>query len=189
VSHCQTEAEEVVQRIFRLFRDRGDACYGEEITQREHALQCALLASQAGDPPELVVACLLHDVGHLLAGDSATEPSDDRDLRHEDQGARWLEAFFPPEVTEPIRLHVAAKRYLCWRSPAYYEGLSPASQRSLQLQGGPMTEAEARQFKLHPQHQLALRLREYDDQGKIPGLQLPALWEYADEVRRWVLVR
>lgn len=212
-------ADEVVEEIFRLFHQRGDEYYGEAITQREHALQTAALARQAGDPPQLVVACLLHDIGHLfhvvsrsgplgenarrseipeaeeprggsLDADPACENFGElEDLLHEELGAKWLEAYFPPEITEPVRMHVAAKRYLCWRDPAYLDGLSAASRQSLMLQGGPMGDWEGRGFEQHPHRYHALRLRKYDDQGKVPGLNIPQLVTYRDEVRQWVRFR
>lgn len=188
--------DEVVEQIVEFFRARGELHYGEAVTQREHALQTALLAQRAGEPASFVIACLLHDVGHLLpARLSLPGPTDvsvevettpDDDLFHEEQGARWLRAYFPEEITQPIRLHVAAKRYLCWKDPSYHEGLSPASQQSLRLQGGPMTSQEASQFASHPHHEAALRLRWFDDQGKIPEMELPPLEDYVAEIRQWV---
>lgn len=179
------DQQSVVDRILMLFRERGEQHYGERITQREHALQTAQLARLAGEPPALVIACLLHDLGHLLP-DVPESVARERDLFHEDQGARWLEPYYPEQITEPIRLHVAAKRYLCWKDPAYYRGLSAASQQSLALQGGPMTPDEARQFESHPHYLAAIRLRGYDDQGKTPDLELPELGEFASELRRWL---
>jgi gamma-butyrobetaine dioxygenase len=146
----------------------GSAYHGEAVTQLEHALQAAALAEQAEAAPVLVAAALLHDLGHLL-------PADPSEAAHEELGARWLARFFPPAVTEPIRLHVPAKRYLCYAEPAYLKGLSAASLTSLRVQGGPFTEAEARAFREGPHADAALALRRWDEAAKVPGLPTPGL--------------
>lgn len=165
-------------RIRDLFAGHGAAWYGgESVTQTEHALQCAWLAEQAGEPPALVAAALLHDIGHLL---EAPGDGGDRDRRHQDVAARALAQLFDPEVTEPIRLHVLAKRYLCAVDAAYLATLSPASVHSLELQGGPYDAGQARAFELLPHAQAAVRLRRYDDLAKVPGAVTPGLAHYLD---------
>jgi phosphonate degradation associated HDIG domain protein len=161
---------EIVSEIFRVFRERGHRAYGEKVTEQQHALQCATLARAAGDEPALVAACLLHDYGHLVhdLGEDAADHC--IDARHEHIGANQLSAWFPPEVIEPIRLHAAAKRYLCWKEPQYFEALSEASRKSLALQGGPMTNVEAREFEAGAHFDRAVRLRRHDDQGKQPDM-------------------
>src|SRR5215469_14042757 len=137
---------DVVDQILELFEARGAAAYlGEPVSQTEHALQAAHLAVLEGASDALVAAALLHDIGHLLG------PDDDAaergiDAVHEDRGCSWLAPHFGPEVTEPIRLHVPAKRYLCRVDPRYRVLLSPASIRSLELQGGALTSGEAEAF-------------------------------------------
>ena len=127
----------IVQTIMNLFDRRGATAYhGESVSQAEHALQAAYLAEQSQAPDALVVAALLHDVGHLLDGQDEDLAGRGFDGRHEEAGCAWLATNFGPEVTEPIRLHVAAKRYLCAVSSSYLDGLSPASRLSLSLQGG-----------------------------------------------------
>ena len=169
----------MVDEIVRLFQSRGDAAYvGEAVSQTEHALQSAQLAEAEGAPDSLVVAALLHDVGHILhdlPDDVAEHGIDDC---HEEVGRTWLEGHFGPEVTEPVRLHVAAKRYLCAAAAGYHAGLSAASQRSLALQGGPMSADEVARFTAHPHHQAAVRLRHWDDLAKVPGLAVPGLEHY-----------
>jgi [1-hydroxy-2-(trimethylamino)ethyl]phosphonate dioxygenase len=163
---------EIVDQILELFKNYGDRHYGENVSEREHALQTAAFAQQLGAPPAVVAASLLHDVGHLLHHLGEDIAHLGVDAGHEELGARALEGRFVPEVVEPIRLHVAAKRYLC-RQSLYYEELSPSSRRSLQLQGGPMTKAEADAFEQHPHFQAAVQLRRLDDMGKVPGLATP----------------
>ncbi|WP_165228589.1 phosphonate degradation HD-domain oxygenase [Aquisphaera insulae] len=170
-------------RILGLFSDRGDsAYYGEKVTQSEHALQSAHLAALEGADDDLVVAALLHDIGHLVSGHDEDIADRGLDGRHEDAGAAWLAAAFGPSVIEPIRLHVAAKRYLCAVDPAYRDGLSDASRQSLSLQGGPFDAAGIGAFEANPHHREALRLRHWDDAAKVPGLAVPGLDHYRDRI-------
>jgi phosphonate degradation associated HDIG domain protein len=168
--------EDPVEFVLRLFKERGGAAYiGEPVSQTEHALQTAWAAEQAGAGGALVAAALLHDVGHLLhelPEDCALAGIDDA---HEVRGARWLVRHFGPEVAEPVRLHVAAKRFLCATDPSYAGRLSEASLRSLQLQGGPFTPDEAAGFRVHPYAEAALMLRRLDEQAKVPGRYTPDL--------------
>jgi phosphonate degradation associated HDIG domain protein len=166
--------DEVADALLDLYRDRGSAHYDEAVTQTEHALQAGALAmaNQASDP--LIVAALFHDIGHLLI-----DPDDarwrDQDLRHEETGARFLARWFDDDVILPIRLHVPAKRALCSLEPAYARGLSPASVRSLEVQGGPFVEEEMEQFLGQLHAEAALRLRRWDDAAKDPGAPTPTL--------------
>ena len=160
-----------------LLRERGDRPYGEEITQVEHALQAAWLAQQAGASDALVVAALLHDVGHLVEPDDGPAPSVDH--QHEEISAKVLARWFGPEVTEPVRLHVMAKRYLT-RDPS--RPLSDASRHSLGLQGGPLDDEEARAFLRLRHAQDSLQLREWDDQAKVVGLKTPPLERWLEVV-------
>jgi [1-hydroxy-2-(trimethylamino)ethyl]phosphonate dioxygenase len=177
----------IVDTIMELFARRGATAYhGEAVSQAEHALQAADLAERDGAPDRLIVAALLHDVGHLLDGQDEALAVRGVDGRHEDAGCAWLARHFGPEVTEPIRLHVAAKRYLCADSPAYLEALSPASRLSLSLQGGPMSKDERANFKSNPAHVDAIRLRHYDDSAKVTGLDVPSLEHYRARILKLV---
>ncbi len=173
--------ERPLSELFARFHSpQADQLYDEAITELEHGLQCAALAHRDGASDAEVAAALLHDVGHLLVGDLF--PLDtplDKDWKHEEVGARYLSRWFGPEVTEPVRLHVAAKRYLVATEPAYAADLSPSSVRSLAVQGGPMTTAEQAAFAAQPGGAAAVRLRRWDDTGKDPTLTVPgfAHWE------------
>ncbi len=161
--------------LFRLLAERGSEQYGDEaVSQLQHALQCAALARGEGACPALVTAALFHDVGHLVADDPSAARKG-RDLCHEDAGAGFLEALFGPAVAEPVRLHVAAKRYLTAVDPAYLAGLSEASRVSLAVQGGPFTPAEAAAFLARPHAAEAVRLRRWDDLAKDPAAVTPPL--------------
>jgi [1-hydroxy-2-(trimethylamino)ethyl]phosphonate dioxygenase len=173
----------VVDAIFRLFAKGGDTAYfGEAVTQTAHALQTAHLAEIANAPEALVVAALVHDVGHLLHQLPETIAEQGIDARHEDGGAIWLARYFSDAVVDPVRLHVAAKRFLCARDPTYLERLSPASRRSLELQGGPFTFAEISKFEGEPHYQAAVALRRWDDQAKVPALEVPGLNHYRSQL-------
>lgn len=173
------EAADTIAEIRRLFDHRGHAEYGgEAVSQRQHALQAAHLARRSGAGPSLVAAALLHDIGHLLHN----LPEDARDSgiddHHEGLAARWLRDAFGDEVVEPVRMHVAAKRYLCAVEPSYSERLSEPSRISLQLQGGPMTPEEVERFRSSPHVEAAVSLRRWDDEAKDPEAEVPDLDTY-----------
>jgi phosphonate degradation associated HDIG domain protein len=168
----------VIDEIFTTFRQRGHASYGEEVTQMEHMLQTAHFAEQHGARPTLIAAALLHDYGHLVHDLGEAVADQGIDAIHEEIGADYLQQFFIPEVTEPGRLHVAAKRYLCAADPAYLATLSAASVQSLALQGGPMNAGEVKAFESSPYFSDAVQLRRFDDLGKVPGMVTPALEHY-----------
>jgi phosphonate degradation associated HDIG domain protein len=174
-----------VAAALTLLAERGAARYGgEQVSQLEHALQCAALAEADGAAPELVAAALLHDVGHLLhrhGDDAAQRGVDDR---HEQIGAGWLARGFVPAVAEPVRLHVPAKRYLCATDPAYFGALSAGSVRSLALQGGPLTPGEAVAFLAAPHAAEAVRLRRWDEAAKVPGAATPPLAQFRSLLAR-----
>src|SRR5262245_21611652 len=170
---------DVVATLAELFETRGTALYfGEAITEAEHGLQSAHLAEREAADDSLVAAALLHDVGHLLH--SLGEDVADRgiDGQHEQVGYAWLTRWFGPAVAEPVRLHVAAKRYLCAVESSYLASLSPASRRSLELQGGPFSSAEVADFRRDPHHAAAVRLRRWDDAAKVVGLTVPPFDHY-----------
>jgi phosphonate degradation associated HDIG domain protein len=176
-----------VQTILELFQARGSSEYGgEAVTQEEHALQAAACAMADGADDALVAAALLHDIGHLLHDLPDDAPDDGVDDHHENSGGAFVEAHFGPEVCEPVRLHVAAKRYLTAVEPDYMAKLSEPSVTSLMLQGGPMSEEEQATFRSNPHWQAALRLRRYDEEAKIPGAKTPTVADFTDLLRRLV---
>jgi [1-hydroxy-2-(trimethylamino)ethyl]phosphonate dioxygenase len=168
-----------VDEVMELMSARGaDEYFGEPVSQLEHALQSAHYAAQAGSARHLVAAALLHDIGHLLheRGEDATDRG--IDTVHEEDGYRWLLDRFGASVAEPVRQHVAAKRYLCAVEREYFARLSPASVQSLRLQGGPFSPEEVRAFEALPCFWDATALRRWDDQAKIPGLVVAPLQGY-----------
>ena len=169
-------SQQVMDSIRELFEVHGDTMYDPVVTQKEHALQTAALAEAEGAPDHLVTAAVLHDIGHLLMDEH--EGNLDflsSDKQHELAGAEYLAKYFPPQVTEPIRLHVPAKRYLCQSVPGYWDGLSQASKRSLEVQGGSFSKHQAEEF-MSTKHALeATKLRQWDDQGKHKDVTTPDL--------------
>ena len=169
----------VIDEIFRLFESKGKTSYlGEPVSQLQHALQAANCALREHAPAHLVVAALLHDVGHLVEDLPEDIAGRGIDAKHEEIGHEWLSKRFGPEVYEPVRLHVAAKRYLCATDPEYLAKLSAASIQSLRLQGGPMTKSDIRAFETSPFFRDAVQLRHWDDLAKVKDLETPGLEEF-----------
>jgi [1-hydroxy-2-(trimethylamino)ethyl]phosphonate dioxygenase len=169
----------VVDDIFRVFREQGSGAYlGERVSMTEHMLQSALAAENDGAPPRLVAAALLHDYGHFVHDYDDDAAEHGIDTKHEEVAHAFLSEHFGPAVAEPIRMHVAAKRYLCATDRTYLDELSPASIHSLHLQGGPYSAAEVAAFEASPYADDAVRLRRYDDAGKVEGLETPDLEHY-----------
>lgn len=172
-----------VEEILGMYERRGAQMYGSEaVNQIEHALQCAALAAEGGASAELVAACLLHDIGHLIAEQPHHVDSAIDDV-HQFLAIPFLRGTFCEAVLEPIRLHVDAKRYLCHAQPSYWQGLSAASRHSLDLQGGPYGQIEAERFLARSFSYDAIRLRRWDDQAKMPGRSTPRLEDFAAVLR------
>lgn len=169
----------MIDKISDLYAKWGVQKYDEAISQMEHAVQCAALARDAGAGDDLVIAALLHDIGHLLALEVQSGAVNiEIDDRHESTGTRYLAKIFGAGVTAPIALHVAAKRYLCAVEPTYFATLSAGSVRSLELQGGPMSPDEAIHFEGLAGFEAAVALRRWDEQGKIRDLQVSSFDSY-----------
>lgn len=171
--------------IEQLFAERGGERYsGEPVTQLEHALQCAQLAQEEGASDELVTAALLHDLGHLLHDLGETPSLQGVDDVHQYRALPFLRGLFGEAVTAPIKLHVDAKRYLCATRPEYFAALSEDSKRSLGLQGGIFSEAQAEAFIVQPGAPEAVRLRLWDDRAKTAGLATPPITHFLERARR-----
>ncbi len=178
----------IADEIFTIFERNGVLAYfGEPVSVTGHALQTAHAGVRAGGAPALILAALLHDIGHLI------EPVPDDiaewtvDARHEISGSRWLAQRFPASVSEPVRLHVPAKRYLCAVDADYFDALSSASVHTLRLQGGPMTAPEIVAFEAEPFCQDAVRLRRWDDAGKAADGGPPPFAGYRDLIESLAL--
>ena len=176
---------QTVDQAFDLMAKRAAGRYGlSDVTQLDHALQSAALAEARRLGDALAIAALFHDIGHLLPAEDVALAEAGVDDHHEDAGVAMLAGLFGPEVLEPIRLHVAAKRWLCAVEPGYFDRLSPDSVRSLELQGGPMSKAEAAEFARAPHAVAAADLRRIDDDAKVPGLAVPGLEAYRAKAER-----
>ena len=180
----------VADEILALFHKRGAGEYfGERVSMTEHGLQAAYFARIAAAPPGLILAALLHDVGHLIEDVPSDIADWTADAHHEEIGSRWLAHRFRPEVSEPVRLHVPAKRYLLATDAEYFTKLSPASVITLKLQGGPMAAHEIARFETEPYYKEAVRIRRWDDTGKVAGLSTPALGDYRALIEEFAIGR
>lgn len=175
----------IVHAVLSLIETQGHAPYGSaQITELEHAVQSAALAREAGSSDALITAALLHDLGHLVVMSALGQAALGVDNKHEEIGAAFLTGFFPDAVTEPIRLHVPAKRYLYVVDEQYRAALTPAARRSLERQGGPFNDEQLSAFQSLPYAQDAVLLRRWDDQAMVPG-KLPAeLNEFRGAIER-----
>jgi phosphonate degradation associated HDIG domain protein len=179
--------DNIVAFIGSIFERRGDEEYlGEPVTMGEHMLQGATIAEQDGQPEEIIVAALLHDIGHFTSEFGTFMMDDTEDRHHEDAGAAVLERFFPKIVTDCCRYHVAAKRYLCATRPDYFNRLSEASIHSLNLQGGAMTAEEVAVFEQNPNLKDIIAVRYLDEAGKQAGMKTPDFWYFAPMVQNLV---
>lgn len=175
-------------QIHAAFARRGNQAYGEGVSLSDHSIQCAAFAQRDGASSAMVAAAFLHDIGHLLHDLPEDVADSGIDTQHESVGSAWLSQYFGPEVSEPVRLHVAAKRYLASMEPGYLDQLSDASQLSLKLQGGAMTAAQERAFEAERYFSDAVRLRRWDEEGKIVGFQGPSAAQF-DAIIAACLVR
>ena len=177
----------IVDFIGSIFDRRGGEEYlGEPVTMGEHMLQGATIAEQNGQSEEIIVAALLHDIGHFTSEFGTFTMDDTEDRHHEDAGAEVLERFFPKVITDCCRYHVAAKRYLCATRPEYFKRLSEASIHSLNLQGGAMNATEVAEFEKNPNLETIIAVRYLDEAGKRPDMETLDYWHFARMVQRQV---
>lgn len=176
-----------VKQLFGLYEKYGSEEYGENVTQLQHAVQAAKLAQEAGYDEEVILAALLHDVGHLYGDHEAeSERMDDYGVvDHEELGAQYLLSLgFSERMALLVRSHVAAKRYLTATRPGYYEELSEASKETLRFQGGPMTAVQAEKFSANPEFELMIKMREWDEAAKLADVEPGSLQPYRDMAER-----
>lgn len=179
--------DNIVAFLGDIFDRRGGEEYlGEPVTMAEHMLQGAHFAEIAGESEKIVVSALLHDIGHFTSEFGTFSMDDTEDKLHEEAGAKVLEQFFPTLVTDCVRHHVAAKRYLCATRPEYFNRLSEASIHSLNLQGGAMSDGEVSDFEKQPNLAEIIKVRHYDDAGKRADLKTQPYTYYAPMVQRVV---
>lgn len=177
----------IVAFLGDIFDRRGGEEYlGEPVTMAEHMLQGATIAEENGQDELIIVAALLHDIGHFTSEFGTFTMEDTQDRYHEEAGAVVLDRFFPSVVTDCVRYHVAAKRYLCATRPEYFRRLSEASIHSLNLQGGPMSDEEVTEFEKNPNLKEIIAVRYLDDAGKRDDMKTPDFWHFAPMVQRAV---
>ena len=168
----------IIDEIFENMRRNAHMEYGERVTIVAHSLQTAVFAERDGADDLMIASAFLHDYGHFIHDLGEDIADKGIDAIHEELGAEALRDYFVPEVIEPMRLHVAAKRYLVATDVEYVKTVSPASMLSLQVQGGPFNEAEVREFEANPYYKRAIQLRLYDEAGKVPDMDVPAFEYY-----------
>jgi phosphonate degradation associated HDIG domain protein len=179
--------ENIVEFLGDIFARRGaDSYLGEDVTMSEHMLQGALLAEEAGGSDALIAAALLHDIGHYTNEFPDDALAKGIDNHHDVAGAAVMAPFFPTMVTDCVKYHVAAKRYLCATDDGYFGKLSPASVHTLNLQGGPMASAEVADFAKNPNLDAIVQVRIWDDEAKAAGKLTPGFDHYAPMLQRVV---
>lgn len=180
---------EITERILDIFEKRGNAQYGiEEVTQMQHALQCATLAEYENADIRLVISALLHDIGHIISDDDVPETVEE-DLHdfHEEKGYQFLLDHFGARIADPVRLHVEAKRYLCTVEPGYIDKLSPTSRKSYLDQGGAMTEDEIADFESEPHFSESVQVRSWDDLAKDPNVKTKTIQDFAPMIEHCLI--
>lgn len=176
----------ITQRILQIFDQNGTKKYGiEPVTQRQHALQCASLAKKEGADDQLIVAALLHDIGHIMFAEDIPDSVDENlHDQHEEKAYHWLLEHFGARVADPVRLHVAAKRYLCTIEKNYVDQLSETSQKSFLDQGGLMNGDEKLAFEAESHFKEAVRLRRWDDRAKDPEMETKNIHHFVSVIEK-----
>jgi phosphonate degradation associated HDIG domain protein len=184
------QAQAIATEIIGLYQHHGGAEYaGEKVTQLEHMVQAAQLAEQQGHEEEVILAAFLHDIGHICVSAEGDNEMDGYGIKdHEEVGGAFLEEKgFSQRLIRLVEAHVEAKRYLTWKSPVYYEQLSEASKKTLEYQGGRMSDEEALAFEQYPLFNLIINMRLWDEEAKIEGLPVPELSKYHGMIVRHLI--
>ena len=167
----------IIDKIISNFINNKSLYIGENLTISEHMIQSAMIAEKAKSPKNLICSCLLHDYGHFILENPDDLAKKEKDGKHEELGYKFLKEYFINDVVEPIRYHVKAKKYLA-RDKQYYETLSQASKVSLKLQGGIMSNDEAKEFENNEFFESSIKLRKFDENAKKVGLKIKSINEY-----------
>lgn len=177
----EEEIHSIVEEVFAMYDKFGaDDYIGEPISQLEHMAQSAQLAEEEGFEDDVIIAAFLHDIGHFCSSrDTSEDMGGYGTMRHEKVGADWLrERGFSEKVAQLIENHVQAKRYLTFKNPHYYNKLSEASKKTLEYQGGRMSEEEATAFRNDPLFATSIRMRYWDEEAKVENVPIPDLTAY-----------
>ena len=178
-----SDNNEFVDLLFDFIKEEGKTNYDESVTQLQHSLQTASLARTEDGRRHIVIASLLHDIGHLLIDENDSKNDFlKKDLNHENIASNFLKDFFSEEITESIRLHVVAKRYLGSSDNSYYESLSKASKNSFKVQGGALNKEEINELENNKYFKDAVRLRKWDDRGKVSLKEVEELDTYKEMI-------
>jgi [1-hydroxy-2-(trimethylamino)ethyl]phosphonate dioxygenase len=167
----------IINQIISNYLNNKSLYIGEKVTMSEHMIQTAMLAEKTNCSSNLVCSSLLHDYGHFILENPNDLVDKDKDGKHEDVGYSFLKKYFIRDVLEPIKLHVKAKKYLA-REKKYYRLLSDASKISLKLQGGIMSNEEAKKFEKNKFFENSIKLRKFDEIAKKSGLKIKSIIEY-----------
>jgi len=176
----------IIDEIVFAFTNNKSLYIGEELTISEHMIQTAMLAEKNKCSSDLICSSLLHDYGHFVIKDPNQLVTNQIDGNHEIIGANYLKIFFPNKIIEPILLHVNAKKYLA-REKKYFNSLSEASKVSLKLQGGIMSDNEAKQFEQNKNYENAIKLRRFDEGAKQKSTEIKKIEDYKELLRSKIL--
>ena len=168
---------DIIEKIISNFKNNKSLYIGEDVTIAEHMIQSAMVAEKTKSKDNLICSCLLHDYGHFIVDDPDGLVKNNQDGKHEDIGYEYLKKFFKKDIVEPIKHHVLAKRYLA-RDKKYYNRLSEASKVSLKLQGGVLSNKEAKIFEKDEFFKDSIKLRKFDEAAKKIGVNIKDISEY-----------
>lgn len=174
--------EFIITKIISLYEKNGASNYiGENLSQTEHMIQSAMLAEDAKESPQVIIAAFLHDIGHLIELQNNSVQMELLGVQnHEEIGREYLlKMGISKKIANLVGNHVKSKRYLTQTDPSYFSTLSEASKKTFIFQGGAMNETEMKEFELDELFAESIRLRKYDDQAKIPDLKIKSLDYYA----------